>query len=124
MIYGIGVDIIDMSRMEALRGKYDDPFLRKTFTEKELEAGMARADPVVYFSERFAAKEAVLKALRIDSGDFKFSDIETLNDGSGKPYVILYGYAKTLYDEIGGRNLLISLSYDGGSAVAFAVCEV
>jgi len=124
MIYGIGVDIMAMARLEDLRGKYDDPFFTSTFTEKEFEEGVRRADPIAYFAGRFAAKEAVFKALRIDSNEFRWSDIETLGDDSGKPFVVLYGYAKELFNRVGAGRLHISLSNDGGYAAAFAICEI
>lgn len=123
MIYGIGVDIIYIGRLEDLRGKYDDPFFEKTFSEKEYEAGINRADPIKYFSGRFAAKEAVFKALNMDSGAFRFSEIETLNDGSGKPYIVLYGHTKQFCTEKGIKRLHISLSNDNGFVTAFAICE-
>ena len=123
MIYGIGVDILSTNRLEDLRGKYDDSFFRKTFSEKEYEAGVKRTDPIKYFSGRFAAKEAVFKALDIDSGAFRFSEIETLNNGSGKPYVVLYGRVKQFCEDKGIKRLHISLSNDKGYVTAFVICE-
>jgi len=124
MIGGIGVDILSDARLSSLRGKYDDPFFRKAYTEKEYDEGMRRADPITYFTERFAAKEAVFKALNISSAEFRFDDIETLNNDSGKPYVVLYGHTKKRFDELGIKNLHISLSSDGGYVAAFAVSEI
>lgn len=123
MIYGTGVDIINTERLEAMRGDYGDPFFKKTFSEKEYETGTGSADPIAFFTGRFAAKEAVFKALRISSSAFRFSDIETLNDDSGWPYVVLYGHTKDHYDEIGIERLHISLSGDSGYVVAFVICE-
>ena len=124
MIHGIGVDIFASRRIGDMRGKYDDPFFKKTYTDKEYAEGIGRADPVTYFSERFAVKEAVFKALNIKSSEFRWSDIETLNDGSGKPYVVLYGYTKRLNDELGIKSIHVSISSDSGYIAAFAVCEV
>ena len=123
MIYGTGVDIMHTTRLEALRGKYDDPFFKKTFSEKEYKAGMCRADPIIYFSERFAAKEAVFKALNVSSGKFRWNEIETPDDDSGKPYVVLHGIAKEICNEAGIRCIHISLSSDNGFVIAFAICE-
>ena len=123
MIYGIGVDTLSTARLEALEGRYDDPFFRKTYTDAEYSAGISRRDPIVYFSERFAAKEAVFKALNITSTEFRFNEIETLNDDTGKPYVNLYGCARRMQDEAGVRHIHISLSSGGGYVTAFAVCE-
>ena len=124
MIHGIGVDILSKTRLEDLRDKYDDPFFVKTYTKSELEMGMGRHDPILYFAERFAVKEAVFKALHINANEFKFSDIETLNDDSGKPYVNLYGHTKKHCDEIGINHLHISISNDSSIVAAFAVCEM
>ena len=124
MIYGVGVDIVVVAQLEDLRGKYDDPFFRKTYTVKEFEAGMERSDPIRYFAGRFAAKEAVFKALNVNSAAFRWSDIETLNNDSGLPCISLYGKSKEHFDEIGGRFLRVSISYDSSYAVAFALCEV
>jgi len=124
MIYGIGVDILSTARLYDPQGKYDDSFHRKTFTGKEYKEGISRTDPAVYFCERFAVKEAVLKSLNIGSNEFRFIDIETLNDDSGKPYVILNGHAKKHCDEIGIKRLHISLSNDGGFVAAFVICEI
>lgn len=123
MIFGIGVDVLNTARLEDLRGKYDDPFFRRTFTEKEYEAGIDRDDPILYFSGRFAAKEAVFKALNIVSSAFRFGDIETLNDDTGKPFVVLHGYVNEYCSEMGIKRMHISLSNDGGYAIAFVVCE-
>lgn len=123
MLHGIGVDILSVSRLETLRGKFDDPFFTKTFTQAEYSEAMARPDPIVYFAGRFAAKEAVLKALGGVEGKFRFNEIETLNDGSGKPYVSLHGLAKETQDANGVKNLFVSLSNDGGYVVAYAICE-
>jgi len=124
MIYGIGADMLSKSRLDDLRGKYDDAFFKKTFTEAEYSTGIARPDPILYFSERFAAKEAVFKAISISGDNFKLRDIETLNDESGKPFVNLYGHTKEHCDNAGVTRLHVSLSNDGGFVIAFAVCEV
>ena len=124
MIVGIGVDILSVARLENLRGKYDDSFFKKTFTKAEYETGLKRPDPIIYFTQRFAAKEAVFKALNVKSAAFRFNEVETLNDDSGKPYVVLHGEAKRLRDEAGIKRILISLSSDGGYAIAYAVCEI
>lgn len=124
MIYGIGIDVLSTAKLDDLRGNFDDPFYCKTFTAAEYDAGLKRADPLAYFCERFAAKEAVFKALNISSAEFRFTDIETLNNETGMPYITLYGSAKRLSDELGIKRLHISLSCDGGYAAAFAVCEV
>ena len=124
MIYGVGIDILEVSRLETLRGRYDDPFFTKTYTGAERAAAMERADPIVWFAGRFAVKEAVFKALGVSSAAFRWSDIETLNDAAGRPYVVLRGEAKRAADEAGVRRVFVSLSNDGGFVAAFAVAEI
>lgn len=123
MIYGIGIDIVSIARLEALQGQYNDPFFKKTYTEAEHTAGMGRPNPIIYFSERFAVKEAVFKALHISSVTFRFNEIETLNDGFGQPYVILYGGAKKALVEAGVKRIHVSLSNDSGFVIAYVICE-
>lgn len=123
MIYGIGVDILSVARLEDLRGNYSDPFFKKTYTDAEFLEALNRSNPIKYFAERFAAKEAVFKALQIASDAFRFNQIETLNDKSGCPHINLYGHVKEVKEKMGITNLYISLSNDGDFVVAFAVCE-
>ena len=123
MIYGIGVDIMDIARLETLRGKYDDPFFVKTFTDSERSAALRRRDPIRYFAKRFAAKEAVFKALNGRPDAFRFNEIETLNDERGQPYVVLYGETRKFQELAGIGHIHISLSDDGGFVIAYAVCE-
>jgi phosphopantetheine--protein transferase-like protein len=123
MIHGIGVDILGTARLESLRGKYDDPFFGKTYTAAELEAGIKKPDPVTYFAGRFAAKEAVFKALGVSAAGFRPDDVETLNDDTGKPYVVLYGEAKKHMESAGIRQVFISLSNEKSLVSAYAVCE-
>lgn len=107
MIIGIGVDSVDISKMnEAIK---KDSFIIHTFTENEIknEHGI-KAD---YYATRFAAKEAVFKAInqKID-----LRKIETLNDKSGKPYVNLPDYDHKIH---------ISITTESNIATAFCIIE-
>ena len=124
MIRGIGADIVSERHLESLRGRYDDPFFQKTFTEREREAAMLRKDPVMYFTERFAAKEAVFKSMRISPDSMRLDEIETLNDDKGCPCVNLCGKMKEMMDVAGGARVFVSITSDNGFAAAFAVCEI
>ena len=123
MVYGVGADIMDIGRIRVLAPDWDDPFFVKTFTESERRQGLASADPVRYFAGRFAGKEAVFKSFRAQPDSFRFSEVGIVNDGDGKPCVILLGDAKRIVEEKGIGNISISLSSDGGMVVAFAVSE-
>ena len=123
MIHGIGIDILAVARLEGLRNMYDDPFFQKTYTAKEREIALLHSDPIRCFAERFAAKEAVFKALHVHPDAILLNEIETLNDGTGRPYVNLYGRAKAAMSEAGFTNIFVSLTGDDELVAAFVVCE-
>lgn len=124
MINGIGADIMNVNRLKGLGEDLEDPFFIKTFTPSERIEAESRANPLVYYAERFSAKEAVFKSLQISSNDVRLNEIETLNDNMGRPYVNLYGRASEIFSKMGGRRISISLSNDGDMVLAFAVCEI
>lgn len=121
MIHGIGVDIIHEKRLAGLRP--EDPFLRKTFTEGEREAAAQAPVPLRWYAERFAAKEAVFKALQISGEGVRLNEIETLNDENGIPRVTLYGALRERAEQLGICRIHISLSNEDPISVAYAVCE-
>jgi holo-[acyl-carrier protein] synthase len=100
-----------------------DPFIRHTFTEKEIRLALLRSDPLSFFATRFAGKEAVFKALNITGEDVRLSEIEILSQENGRPYVSLYGSAKETAKALGINNMHLSLSYEDHYAIAFAVAE-
>ena len=129
MIVGIGTDICDIRRIRAVYDKHPDRFAAKAFTEAERSYCARRPDPVPCLAKRFAAKEAVAKALATDtSGSLSWHDVEVMNHPSGRPDVILHGNAKARLD---GKTpdghmaeIRVSLSDERDFAVAFAVVEV
>lgn len=126
MIHGIGIDLVDLSRIEALQGKWDDPFFRIIFTEQERAEAMARLEEsgpqatVRYFAGRFAVKEAVVKALNAEGVVVEFPQIETLTAKTGAPETHLVGDAAALDARF---KLHVSLSHEEGIAAAFCVAE-
>lgn len=92
-IYGIGTDIIEISRIEKAI-KQTSLFKRKVYTEKEIEHIEKKKHPYSSYAGRFASKEAVSKAFGTGVHGFSLSDIEILNDELGKPYVTLYNVIK------------------------------
>lgn len=123
MIYGIGTDLLKIDRINPLiNSSLDDPFIIKTFTQKELILIRNRPNPLYCYATRFAGKEAVFKALGINGDDIKLNDIEILELESGQPYVTLLGKAKIIADTKGICQVLISLSYDTDYAIGYAVC--
>jgi len=112
----IGVDLVDISEFE---GKYldDKRFIEKIFTETEIQYCMSRAYPAQHFAARFAAKEAVIKAVYQKFPLINYNEIEVTNDKSGRPYV------KLLFHDGDDINMKISLSHSKHSAIAFVVLE-
>jgi len=124
MIYGIGVDIVDISRIERVLDRWGDRFVRRVFTEAEIEYCSRRGRPASRYALRFAAKEAFAKALGSGFRDgLSFRQIEVINNTQGKPYLKLHGRCRELYTENGICGVFLSLSDDGPYAVAMVVLE-
>jgi holo-[acyl-carrier protein] synthase len=121
MIRGIGVDIVDIVRIHNLVEAEGERFLNRVFTQTEIDYcnGKARRDQ--HFAARFAAKEAVSKALATGwAGDFRWKDVEVTNDPTGQPRISLHGQ---LREHIGSARIQISLSHADNHVVAMAVIE-
>jgi holo-[acyl-carrier protein] synthase len=118
-----GVDIVEISRIKRSFNAVGAAFRDKVFTGEEIQYCESRKTAKYQsYAARFAAKEAVSKALGtgISSG-IAWKDIGILNDGLGKPYVVLSNKAKELLAGIGGTDISISLSHCRSYAVAYAV---
>ena len=128
MILGIGTDICDIRRIEEMIEKFGDRFLDKTFTAHEREYCDAKARPAMSYAKRFAAKEAVAKALaQSETGALPWHSVEVKNDPSGRPFAVLSGKAEerfksNLPDGLKGQ-IHLSLSDDFPYATAFAIAE-
>ncbi len=117
----IGVDIVEISRIRALYDRFGAVFMKRILTEAEMAQCLSRPDPVASLAGRFAAKEAVSKALGTGiSRGLSFRSIEVLNDQAGKPQVRLHPGSPT--GDVPCR-ISISISHDRHSAVAMALVE-
>ncbi|MGR3302032.1 MAG: holo-ACP synthase [Candidatus Scalindua sp.] len=113
-----GIDIIEIKRIEKVFSSHKN-FLRRVYTSDEVEYCQSKRNCYQHYAVRFASKEAVLKAFGTGlRGRIKWTDIETLNDELGKPYVNLYGRAKELADEKRIGEISVSLSHCKDYAVA------
>ncbi|HZD54985.1 MAG TPA: holo-ACP synthase [Candidatus Aquicultoraceae bacterium] len=124
MIAGIGVDIVEVARVEELLARYRDRFVRRVFTDAE--AGYARKSvrEAERLAGRFAVKEAVLKAFGTGkSGGILWRDVETVRGARGKPEVMLYGNADNYMKKLNGKRIHVSIAHDGGKALAFVIIE-
>lgn len=119
-IAGLGVDIIELERMEKAISK--QPYLpRRIFSEQEVEYCEGKINPAVHYALFFAAKEAVLKALGTGFNGMRFTDIEVCHDKLGRPYPVLHGHACEIAEQQGVIEIHLSLSYTHSVGVASAV---
>jgi len=128
MIVGIGTDICDIRRIEQSIEKFGDRFLNKTFTANEQVYCNSKARPAMSFAKRFAAKEAVAKALAGEgTGSLSWTSVEVSNDPSGRPTVNLMKDALQRAESHcpvdHTLNVHLSLSDDYPYATAFAIAE-
>ncbi len=122
MIYGIGVDQVDLNRVRKLLNKSQRKFEKRCFTQSEIIYANRFNDPAKRLGARFAAKEAVMKSLGKGWRQLSWQDIEIT--GGGKPEVILHGKAKELASELNIDNVHISLSHEENKAIAFTISEI
>ncbi|MDN3650120.1 holo-ACP synthase [Reinekea marina] len=119
---GLGTDIVQIERIEKVYQKQGERFLKRLLTEKEREVFDARKQSMAFLANRYAAKEAIAKALGTGiAKGVNFNDLEILPNEFGAPIVTLYGYALALFKEKGGQQVSISLSDEKDYAVAFVV---
>ena len=119
MITGLGIDIIEVGRIRKALDRWGERFIQRVFTAEEKRYSMRKAFPEQSFAARFAAKEAVLKALGTGlSGGIGWNDVEIVNNRLGKPEVRL---GSKITQRTGERKVLISLSHTKELAVAFAI---
>ena len=120
-VIGIGTDIVEVARIGDMIEKHDATFIQKVFTEGEITYCEPRKAAVQHFAGRWAAKEAILKAIGTGwSNGIKWTDIEVINEMGGKPYVKLNGKAVTVCADRGIDEILISISHCNLFATAFA----
>ena len=127
MIYGIGTDLINAERVEKLLNKFGDKFLLKIFSNEEIDNSKNSYNKALYFSKRFAGKEAFWKAVSPNKENtLHFNEIEILSNQNGKPYVNLIGKTKNrVYDLEKSLNCKfnfhISISDEKPNALAFVI---
>ena len=114
----VGVDMIEVARIERGIARHGDRFLRRFFTEQEQEFCNGR---IPSLAGRFAVKEAVGKALGTGIGDVSWTDIEVVCDGRGKPELMLHNHARELAASKGWVAWDISLSHTETHAIGFVV---
>lgn len=115
MILGTGVDITEVNRIKKATEKWGEAFLDRIFTNEELLNAKTRGSLYQHLAGRFAAKEAVFKAL--GDAELNWKDVEILNDGAGKPF------CKILNSRGKGVDVIVSISHVKNYAVANAIVK-
>jgi holo-[acyl-carrier protein] synthase len=124
MVLGIGIDIIEVARIQTSYEKFGERFLNRILHPNEIGYCLSYKAPGPFLAARFAAKEAISKAFGTGIGArLNWQDMEVARKESGEPYVILHGGGLKLLEERGARAPLITLSHTQQYAAAVAVLE-
>lgn len=118
MLLRTGVDLIEISRIEEVVNRHGARYLERVYTAGELDQSHRQPESL---AGRFAAKEAVAKALGTGIGEIGWKDIEILGDEQNAPTLKLHGAAMSRSDELGLSQWSISISHSMSHAVAFVV---
>jgi holo-[acyl-carrier protein] synthase len=121
-IIGIGTEIIECSRIAGMIGHHQEHFTQRVFTEREIQYCSERKTADQHFAGRWAAKEAVLKALGTGwIAGISWTDVEVVVEQSGKPHIELHGGAARKAEDLGIGEVQISISHCKEYAVATAI---
>jgi holo-[acyl-carrier protein] synthase len=125
MIFGIGLDLIDIPEFTRTLERSGERFVQRIYTQREIEYCRSQPHPAQSFAVRFAAKEAAMKALGVAGQDgFSWRDFETVCNSSGKPTLALHRKAAATSASLHLMPLHISLSHSLSSAGAVAIAEI
>jgi holo-[acyl-carrier protein] synthase len=125
VIYGIGVDLVKVARLDRVMQRYGFRFLGRVFTPQEIAYCQGKPGAAAGFALRFAAKEAFSKALGVGlrQGGIRWREVEVVPDAWGKPELAVSGRAAELCREAGITNLHLSLTDEDDRALAVVILE-
>ena len=119
MLLSSGIDLIEIKRIQKVLERHGKRFLNRIYTEAEIIQARGNAPEL---AARFAAKEAVSKALGTGIGPISWQEVETINDFSGKPHIHLHGRAALIAEDLGYTTWSVSLTHSQDMAAAVVVC--
>ncbi len=122
MIVGVGLDVCSVPRVRRSLRRFGPRFLRRVLTEAEEAYCLSHRDPAEPFAARFAAKEALLKAMGVPRG-LRWQQMEVVRDARGAPSLRLTGAAAEAAERLGVRRSWLSITHDHGLAAAVVVLE-
>jgi holo-[acyl-carrier protein] synthase len=124
MIYGIGTDIVELSRVKGIYDRYGDHFARRILMDEELEIYGSTRDPVRFLAMRFAGKEATVKAMGTGfAHGVWLRDVGILSNDWGRPLIVWSDRGSRVCARLGIGSGHVSLTDDAGLVMAFAVVE-
>lgn len=121
MIIGTGIDIIEVERMKKALDTWGERFLKRVFTQRELDYVNTKKFPCENLAARFACKESVLKAFGDTRKGIRLKSIEVLNDAKGKPEIVLHDEAKAYAIKHQMDKIIVSMSHTASYAISNAV---
>ena len=124
MIVGLGVDIAEVQRVRAAIERRGAAFLKRLFTPAEIAYCEGHRNRYERYAGRFAAKEAAMKALGTGWGNgVRWVDIEVTRNSAGKPSLRLTGRARELAERLAVRNISLTITHSGNTALAQVIFE-
>jgi holo-[acyl-carrier protein] synthase len=124
MIVGLGIDVTEVDRIGAAIGRHGQHFLGRVFTPAEAAYCQRHRNPAERFAGRFAAKEAAMKALGTGwRRGVRWVDIEVVREPSGKPTLKLSGASRAIADQLGVKNIVVTITHTGNMALAQVIFE-
>ena len=124
MIVGTGIDITEVPRIAQAITRYGDRFLRRIFTEGEIQYCESKANRMERYAARFAAKEAAMKALGTGwNHGIRWRDVEVRREPGGRPTIAFHGKAAEFAAKLGAAHVALSLSHTNSEAIAQVILE-
>jgi holo-[acyl-carrier protein] synthase len=124
MIVGMGIDVAEVKRIQAVIESQKERFLRRVYTQEEIAYCEQFKNRFERYAGRFAAKEAAMKALGTGwSRGVRWVDVEVVRQRGGRPTISLKGEAKKIADALGVRNIALSITHTSVQAIAQVIFE-
>src|SRR5262250_2317073 len=124
MIVGTGIDIAEVPRIREALDRYGERFLKRVFTEGEIQYCESKANRVERYAARFAAKEAGMKAIGTGwNHGVRWRDLEVSRKPGGRPTLLLHGKAEEFAAKLGGSHVALSLTHTAEQAMAQVILE-
>jgi holo-[acyl-carrier protein] synthase len=124
MVFGVGIDLVDVRRIEKTLDRYGDRFIAKVYSPSEIDYCSRKAMPQIHFAARFAVKESFMKALSIGLGmGVCLKDIEVINQVDNKPVLITHHKANDMITAAGITAIQLSITHTKHYANAIVILE-